>query len=90
MLAHVLTVAAGFRMLVSDCYSQIMQKPRKITVEVPADLLRKAQRATGKGITQTVCAGLQVVAASQAYAGLRQMRGKVRLSQVLSELKHDR
>jgi len=67
-----------------------MQKPRKITVEVSSDLLRKAQRATGKGITQTVCAGLQVVAVSQAYARLRQMRGRVRLSRALSDLKHDR
>ena len=63
---------------------------RKITVEVPLDLLDKAQRASGTGITQTVRTGLQLVAASQAYARLRQLRGKVRFSRTLAELKADR
>ncbi len=32
---------------------------RKITVEIPADLLEKAQRASGAGITQTIRTGLK-------------------------------
>ena len=67
-----------------------MRPARKITVEVPADLLERAQRARGAGITQTVRTGLQLVAASQTFARLRQMRGKVRFSRTLSELKEDR
>jgi hypothetical protein len=67
-----------------------MKTARKITVEVPPDLLDKAQKATGAGITQTVRAGLQLVAASQAYSRLRQLRGKVRFSRTLAELKTDR
>jgi hypothetical protein len=67
-----------------------MEPARKITIEVPPDLLEKAQRATGSGITQTVRTGLQLVAASQAYARLRQLRGKVRFSRTSSELKADR
>jgi hypothetical protein len=63
---------------------------RKITLEVPPDLLEKAQRATGAGITQTIRTGLQLVAASQAYASLRQQRGKVRFTRTLAELKADR
>ncbi len=63
---------------------------RKITVEIPAELLEKAQKASGTGITQTVRTGLQLLAASQAYARLRQMRGKVRFSRTLAELKADR
>ena len=47
---------------------------RKITVEVPPELLEKAQRASGSGITQTVRTGLQLVAASHADARLRQLR----------------
>jgi hypothetical protein len=39
---------------------------RKITIEVPADLLEKAQQATGAGVTQTIRTGLQLAAASQA------------------------
>jgi hypothetical protein len=68
----------------------IMSAVRKITVEVPQELLKKAQRASGAGITQTVRAGLEIVAASQAYARLRRLKGKVRLSRTAAELKADR
>jgi hypothetical protein len=67
-----------------------MAKARKITVEVPAELLEKAQRASGSGITQTVRACLQLMAASEAYARLLQFRGKVRFSRSVEELKDDR
>jgi hypothetical protein len=67
-----------------------METARKITVEVPEDLLEKAQQASGAGITQTVRTGLQLVAASHAYARLRELRGKVRFSQTADELKADR
>jgi hypothetical protein len=68
----------------------IMSTARKITVEVPPELLKKAQHASGAGVTQTVRAGLEIIAASQAYARLRQMKGKVRFSRTAAELKADR
>ena len=67
-----------------------METARKITVEVSAELLDRAQRASGSGITQTVRTGLQLVAASHAYARLSQLRGKVRFTRTLAELKADR
>ena len=67
-----------------------MEKARKITVEVPQDLLDQAQQASGAGITQTVREGLRLLAASQAYARLRQFRGKVRFSRTSAELKAGR
>jgi len=67
-----------------------METARKITVEVPLDLLEKAQLASGTGITQTVRAGLQLVAASRTYDRLRHLRGKVRFTRTLAELKADR
>lgn len=67
-----------------------MSTARKITVEIPDALLQKAQQASGAGITQTVRAGLQLLAASQAYSRLRQLRGKVRFTRTLAELKADR
>lgn len=67
-----------------------MATARKITVEVPAELLDKAQKATGAGITQTIRTGLQLVAASETYAALRQMRGKYRFRRSMAELKSDR
>ena len=67
-----------------------MDTARKITVEIPAGLLAKAQRASGVGITQTIRVGLKLVAASEAYARLRRLRGKVRFSRTLDDLKADR
>lgn len=63
---------------------------KKVTIEVPEDLLEKAQQATGAGITQTIRTGLQLVAASRAYDQLLQLRGKVRFSRTWEELKDDR
>ena len=67
-----------------------MKRARKVTVELPPDLLEKAQRASGAGITQTIRTGLQLVAASRVYDRLRQFRGKVRFSKSVAELKDDR
>jgi hypothetical protein len=63
---------------------------KKVTIEVPEELLEKAQQATGSGITQTIRSGLQLLAASQAYDQLRQLRGKVQFSRTWEELKDDR
>jgi hypothetical protein len=67
-----------------------MESARKITVEIPGELLDRAQRASGAGITQTVRTGLQLLAASNTYDRLRRLRGKVRFSRTAVELKTDR
>lgn len=68
----------------------IMGTAKKITVEVPTELLRKAQEASGAGITQTVRTGLELIAASRAYARLLRLRGRVHFSRTLADLKADR
>jgi hypothetical protein len=65
-------------------------KLRKLTIEVPEDLLERATAASGLGITPTVRRGLELVAASRAYAELRRLRGKVKFSIDLAELREDR
>lgn len=67
-----------------------MSDTRKVTVELPAELLERAQKASRSGITQTIRTGLQLVAASETYSALRQMRGKFRFSRALADLKADR
>jgi hypothetical protein len=67
-----------------------MEGVRKITIEVPSNLLAKAQATTGSGVTQTVRSGLELLAASRAFARLRQLRGKVRFSRSVTDLKADR
>jgi len=66
-----------------------MGAARKVTLLVPADLLEKAQRSSGKNLTATVCDGLRLVAAGPAYDGLRRLRGKVRFSIDLQTLRED-
>jgi hypothetical protein len=67
-----------------------MAATQKVTVEVPTDLLRRARRSTGQGITATLRRGLELVAARNAYEELRRMRGKVRLALDIDELRQDR
>ncbi len=69
-----------------------MDQVRKITVHIPEDLLRRAQTATGDGITATVRRGLEVVAAGDAYERLLGMRGKFQLGRELDldALREDR
>jgi len=67
-----------------------MKAERKITVHVRSELLNKAQRAARAGISETVRKGLELLAASEAYDGLLKMRGKVKFSIDLSELRQDR
>jgi len=66
-----------------------MEAKRKITVQVPLELLAKAQQASGAGITQTVRTGLRLLAASQTYDSLRQLRGAVRFTRTSDQLKAD-
>lgn len=67
-----------------------MAATQKVTIEVPAELLRRAQRSTGEGITATIRRGLELVATRTAYEELRRLRGKVRLSIDVDELRQDR
>lgn len=62
---------------------------KKITVVVPAALLAKAQKASGAGITQTIRAGLELIVAGGEYERLMRLRGKVRFSRMVDELKAD-
>lgn len=67
-----------------------MESVKKITIHVQEELLKKAQKSTGQGITETVRRGLQLVAASESYEALRRLRGKVRFSAALKNLREDR
>ena len=67
-----------------------MKRTRKITVSVPQDLLEKALQSSGAAITETVRAGLRLVAASRTYARVLRLQGKVRFTRTLMELKTDR
>jgi hypothetical protein len=67
-----------------------METAKKITVQIPESLLKKAQKASGLGITPTIRQGLQLVAAGGAYGKLRRLKGKVKFSLDLKALREDR
>ena len=67
-----------------------MRELRKITVQVSERDLELAQEFTGQGVTETVRAALRRFASTQAQKRLLQLRGKVRFSMRLDELRYDR
>jgi hypothetical protein len=67
-----------------------MARERKITVHVPDELLDRAQKATGQGITETIRQGLRLVAAGGTSRRVSQLRGSVRFSIDLDRLREDR
>lgn len=67
-----------------------MKAVQKITLRVPEELLRRAQKSTGQGITETVRQGLRLLAARDAYRKLRDLRGKVKVDVDVETLREDR
>ena len=53
--------------------------PRRITANLPGDLLDDAMKVTGKGITDTLVEGLKLVRRTRAYEKAMSLRGKVHL-----------
>ena len=66
------------------------QKAQKITAHLPVNLLHEAQSVTGKGITETLKIALIQLARTNTYKDLKKMRGKVKFSIDLEELREDR
>lgn len=57
-----------------------MRRIKRITSNLPADLLENATRVTGKGITETLIDGLTLVARSRAFQKARSLHGKLHLA----------
>jgi hypothetical protein len=60
---------------------------RRITANLPADLLDDAMEVSGKGITETLTEGLRLVKRARAYEKAMQLKGKIRLQ---VDLEHSR
>lgn len=57
----------------------VMTKARRVTANLPEPLLAEAMGVTGRGITETLIAGLNLVRRARAYEKALALRGKVRL-----------
>jgi hypothetical protein len=54
-------------------------RARRVTANLPADLLDEALETTGKGITETLVEGLELVRRSRAWRKALALRGKIRI-----------
>ena len=56
-----------------------MNRTRRVTANLPAELLDRACRVTGKGITDTLVQGLELVRRSDAARKAARLKGRLRL-----------
>jgi hypothetical protein len=67
-----------------------MSAERKVTIMLPEELLKRALKASGEGITPTLRKGLELVAAKETYRRLLKLKGKFDLKIDLKESRKDR
>jgi hypothetical protein len=53
---------------------------KRVTVNLPAKLLNEAEQVSGRGITETIVLGLQLLARRRAYAKAIALKGKLHLT----------
>ena len=74
-------------------YHEGMQVERdelqKVTVMLPKSLIEKATQISGLGLTPTLRKGLEKIVTAEVYARTRQLRGKVKFSINVGELRED-
>ena len=56
-----------------------MARVRRVTANLPDDVLQDAMAVTGQGITETIVAGLRLIRRSRAYERAMALKGKIRL-----------
>jgi hypothetical protein len=58
---------------------------KKVTVNLPAEVLARARKITGKGITETIVEALSELERSRERQALRSLRGRIRFDLNLKE-----
>ncbi len=59
--------------------SMAKEEIRRVTANLPAGLLAKACQVTGRGVTETLVEGLEMIRRRAAAAKLKDLRGKLTL-----------
>ncbi len=62
-----------------------MNETRRVTANLPSELLDEAMKVTGRGITETLVEGLRRVRRARAYQKAMELRGKIHLTVDLEE-----
>jgi hypothetical protein len=76
---------AQLALIINLTYVNINIMTKRITANLPDDLLRDAMQATGEGITETLIRGLRQVSRSRAYDKAQSLRRKISLRINLEE-----
>jgi hypothetical protein len=58
---------------------------KKVTVNLPVEVLARARKITGKGITETIVEALSELERSRDRQALRALRGRIRFELNLKE-----
>jgi hypothetical protein len=64
-----------------------MSSTRRITANLPADLLESAMRATGRGITETIVEGLTRIRSRRFSERAMALHGKLKLDIDLEKMR---
>lgn len=67
-----------------------MPKTRRVTANLPTELLEDAMETTGKGITGTLTEGLELVRRTRAYRKAMSLKGALELEIDLDESRERR
>lgn len=67
-----------------------MAAEKKVTVMLPEELILRALKASGTGLTPTLRKGLELVAAKDTYRRLLELKGKFDLKLDLAQSRSDR
>ena len=68
----------------------VMTRAKRVTANLPEDLLRDAMEVTQKGITETLVEGLRLVRRARGYEKAMALRGKLHLDIALEESRERR
>ena len=60
---------------------------KRITANLPTELLDEASKITGKGITETLTEGLMLIRGRRAFEKALALRGKIHLDLDMDELR---
>jgi hypothetical protein len=63
---------------------------KRVTANLPEDLLKEAMEVTNKGITETIVEGLRRVRQARAFAKAQALRGRISLKIDLEESRERR
>ena len=76
--------------IITDVSIKDMTNAKRITANLPRELLAEAMKVTKKGITETLVEGLRQVRRQSAYEAAMALRGKIKLDVDLEESRERR